>query len=172
LGDGRPYRLGQAETGRLDGEGVRVDAGDERVAVDVGVRRPGLFDFGDRADPSDHSRRGQGQLGGVAGERLAVRHRQQVCPEPVDLGKQAGLRGGGQAENGDDRSDADRDAERGEARSQTAGAQPDAGHPRDVGRLQPGQSKTCIRAHGEEAGLLTSANAVCCRLPATLAVTT
>ena len=44
-------------------EGVGVDGGDERAAVDVAGDRAGLLDLGDRVDAADHGRGGLGQLG-------------------------------------------------------------------------------------------------------------
>ena len=89
------------------------------------------------ADTADHARRGGGQLGGAAGEALAVADGEQVGAELVDLGQQAGLGGGGQAEHGDDRGHADGDTERGQPGPQLPGAESDGGEPGQVGELQP-----------------------------------
>ena len=72
----------------------------------------------------------EGSSAVCAGEGLAVGDGEQVGAEPVDLGEQPGLGGGGEAEHGDDRGDADGDPERGQRGAELAGAQPDAGRAR------------------------------------------
>ena len=54
-------------------------------AVHLAFDLPGLGDGFDRVDARDHRRRHERQLGGLAGEALAVGDRQQVRAEPVDL---------------------------------------------------------------------------------------
>src|SRR5262249_49024739 len=95
------------------------------------------LDGGDRPDAGDHRRGGLWQFGGVAEQGLPVGDRQQVGAELGDLGEQPGGGGRGQAEHGDDRGDADGDAGGGQRGAQLAGAQPDAGHPGQVGGAQP-----------------------------------
>ena len=78
-------RVQQAEARRLDAQGVGFDGGDQRRAVDVAFDVPRLGDVFDRVDAGDHRRRDERQLGGLAGEALAVGDRQQVRPEAFDL---------------------------------------------------------------------------------------
>ena len=124
-----PTACGQAEAGRLDAEGVGVDRRDQRAAVGVSAGGAGVLHLRDRADAADHAGRRLGQLGGLAEEGLAVGDGQQVGAQAVDLGQKAGLRGGGDAEHGDDGGDADGDAQGREAGPQLAGAQADARPP-------------------------------------------
>src|SRR5437764_1320624 len=84
-----------------------ADGWNERTAVNGRAGGSRFRHLLDRPDAGDHRRSGQRQLGGVTEEGLTVRDGQQVRPEPVDLGEQPGLRGGGEAEHGDDRSNAD-----------------------------------------------------------------
>ena len=86
-----------------------------------------------------------------------VRDVEQVGAELVDLGEQAGLAGGGDAEHGDDRGDADRDPERRERGAQPARAHADAGQPREVGGPQPRRREA--GGGGGHGASLTSANA-------------
>ena len=112
--------------------------GDVRGAVGVGAAdRPGALHLLHAADPADHGRRRGGQLGGAAGEALAVADGEQVGAELVDLVEQAGLGGGGQAEHGDDGGHADGDTESGQPGPQLPGAQSDGREPGQVGQLQP-----------------------------------
>ena len=126
----------QPQRCRLDAERACLRGRDERAAVDRGARAARVCDLGDGADASDHPRRRDRELCRGAEERLAVRDREQVGSEPIDLREQPGLRGGGQAEHRDDRRDADRDAERGETGAQPSGAHADARDPREVGQVQ------------------------------------
>jgi hypothetical protein len=107
--DGR----GQAEAGGLHLQRVGLDRGDQRGPVGVHVAdRPGVGHRGHARQPADHRGRGGRQLGGVAEEVLPILHLQQVGAQPGDLRQQAGLGGGGEAQDGDDCRDADRDAQR------------------------------------------------------------
>ena len=104
---------GQAQGGRLDAEGVGFDRGDERGLVDVDAADgAGVLDSGDAGQSGDHAWRRFGQLSDTAGQGLPAGCGQQVGAERLDLGQQRGLGGGGQAQDGDDRRDADRDAQR------------------------------------------------------------
>jgi hypothetical protein len=78
----------------------------------------------------------EGQLRRLPGDALSGLDGQQVRAEPVDLGEQAGLRGGGQPEDRDDRRRPDRDPERGQRGAQRPGAQPDARHPQRILQAQ------------------------------------
>ncbi len=66
-----------------------------------------------------------------------VRDVEQVGAERVDLREESRLRRGGEAEDGDDRGDADRDPERGEGGAQPARANPDAREPGEVDEPKP-----------------------------------
>ena len=137
----------QLEAGRLHGDGVGVNDGDERAAVDVrAADRPRELDRADAADAGDHAGSGGGEFGGLAGQRLSVGDGQQVGPEPVDLGQQTGLRRRRQAEHGDDRGDPDRDAQGRERGAQLAREQPDRGQPAEVAEPQPAGGER--RGHG------------------------
>ena len=92
--------------------------------------------------------RGGGQLGGGAGEALAVADGEQVGAELVDLVEQAGLGGGGQAEHGDDGGDADRDTESGQPGPQLAGAQSDGREPGQVAEVELLRYKRGNGGHG------------------------
>ena len=83
LGDGGADGGQQAEAGGLDGEGVGVDGGDERAAVDVAGDRSGLLHLGHPVDAADHGRGRCGQLG-RAGRRGSGRSRRPAgwCPGP------------------------------------------------------------------------------------------
>ena len=134
LGDGGGEDREEVERCGLDGQAVGVDRGDVGGAVGVGAAdRPGALHLLHTADAADHGRRRGRQLGGAAGEALAVADGEQVGAELVDLGQQAGLGGGGQAEHGDDGGHADGDTERGQPGPQLPGAQPDGGEPGQVG---------------------------------------
>ena len=118
----------------MDGQAVGVDRGDVGGAVGVGAAdRPGALHLLHTADTADHARRRGGQFGGAAGEALAVADGEQVGAELVDLGQQAGLGGGRQAEHGDDGGHADGDTESGQPGPQLPGAQSDGGEPGQVG---------------------------------------
>jgi hypothetical protein len=131
-------RRQQVEAGGLDLKPVRLGGGDQRAAVDLGVldeSRVGLpFDS---RHALDHRRRRNRELGLGARERLTLLDSEQVRPEPIDLPQQPGLRGGGEAEHGDDRGDSDRDPERREASAEAPGAKPDARHSGEVGKPEP-----------------------------------
>ena len=145
LGDGGGDDREEVEAGGLDGQGVGVDRGDVGAAVGVGAAdRPGALHLLHTADTADHGRRRGGQLGGAAGEALAVADGEQVGAELVDLGQQAGLGGGGQAEHGDDGGHADGDAESGQPGPQLPGAQSDGGEPGQVGQLQPSPAQGAV----------------------------
>src|SRR5262245_47492330 len=123
--------------------------------------------MGDGADAGDHTRCGGRQRGRLAEERCAVVDGEEVRAEAVDLGEQAGLGGGGEAEHGHDRGDADRDPERGEGGAHAAGAKADACDPGEVGESQPGRLEVRLCAHLRAS--LMSANAA--RSPCVVAVT-
>ena len=124
-----------------------VGWGDVRVAVGVDATdRPGGLHLLNTADTADHGRRGSRQLDGVAGEALPVADGEQVGAELVDLVEQAGLGGGGQAEDGDDGSHADGDTESGQPGPQFPGAQSHAREAGQVRQLQP------FPAHGGGGG--------------------
>src|SRR5262249_53861175 len=53
VGDAGADGGGQAEAGRLDGQAVGVDGGDQRAAVDLGVDGAGVLDGGDRGHAGD-----------------------------------------------------------------------------------------------------------------------
>ena len=55
----------------------------------------------------------------------------------IDLAEQPGLRGGGEAEDGDDRGNSDRDPQRREGGTEPPRAKPDARHSGQVGQPQP-----------------------------------
>jgi hypothetical protein len=112
-GDRGADGLRQVQAGSLHRQGVGVDGGDQRAAVGVDVADgTSALHLGDTGQPGDHSRRGVGQLGGAAGEVLAVGDREQVGAQPCDLGVEAGRRGLRQAEDGDDGGHADPDPQR------------------------------------------------------------
>ena len=153
-------RCQQVEARGLDAQRVRVDRGDQRGAVDRGGDLGRLRHARDRVDPGDHRGRSQWQLGGLAGEALAVGDRQKIGPEPIDLTKQPRLARGGEAEHGDDRGDPDRDPQCGEAGPQPPRAQADARDAREVGCAQLVWGQGGSRAHGCCPGpALTSAKA-------------
>ena len=81
-------RVQQAEARRLDFQRIGFDGGDQRRAVHLPFDLPGLRDGFDRVDTGDHRGRDQRQLGGLAGEALAVGDGQEVCPEAFDLFEQ------------------------------------------------------------------------------------
>ena len=121
---------------------VGFDRGDERGLVDVDAADgAGVLHRGDAGQPGDHARRRLRQLGGAAGEGLPVGDGQQVGAQRLDLGQQRGGGGGGQAQDGDDRRDADRDAQRRQPGAQLAGPQPDAGQRGQVPGPQPGRGR-------------------------------
>src|SRR5207253_8972843 len=102
-----------AQGGGFHAEGVGFDRGDKRGLVDVDAADgTGVLDSGDAGQPGDHARRRSGQLGDTAGQGLPVADGQQVGAQRLDRGQQRGGGGGGQAQDGDDRRDADRDAQR------------------------------------------------------------
>ncbi len=114
---------GQVQGGGVHAERVGLDRGDERGLVDADAADgAGVLDGGDAGQPGDHARRGLGQFGGGAGEGLPVGDGQQVGAQRPDLGQQRGLGGGGQAQDGDDRGDADRDAQRRQRRRAACGS--------------------------------------------------
>ena len=152
LHDVDAQRVQQAEARRLDAQGVGFDGGDQRRAVDVAFDLPGLGDVFDRVDAGDHRGRHERQLGGLAGEALAVGDGQQVRAEAFDLCEQPGLAGGGQAEHGDDRGDADRDPQRGEPGTHAPGAKPDARDAREIGGAQLRRGELCGGGSREVAG--------------------
>ena len=78
-------------------------------------------------------------------EGLPVGDGQQVGAELGNLAQQRGLGGGGQAQDGHDRRDPDRDAQCRQPGAQLAGPQPDAGQPGQVGG---GRSWAAARAVG------------------------
>ena len=105
---------GQCQAGGLHGQGVGVDRGDQRAAVGGDVADgAGVIHGGDRPDARDHAGCGDREFGGVAAEGLPVGDGEQVGAQFADLVQQPGLGGGREAEHGDDRGDADGDAERG-----------------------------------------------------------
>ncbi len=126
-------RRRQAQAGGLDGDGVRVHGRDEGAAVDVGAGGARFLHLRHRADAGDHPGRGERQLGRLAEQGLAVGDGEQVGAELVDLAEQAGLGGGGEAEHGDDRGDADGDAECRQRCPDASSAQADAGDAGEVG---------------------------------------
>jgi hypothetical protein len=128
LRDGGTHRLQEAEAGGVDRQRVGLHGGDEGAAVDIGIRRTGGLDLGDRANASDHPGRGGGQLGRLAREEvLAGLNGEQVGPEPVDLADETGRRGRRQPEHSDDGRHPDRDAQGGQGGAELAGAQPYGG---------------------------------------------
>ena len=150
----------ERERRRLHAQRSCLCGGDERAAVDRGARAARVGDLRDGADASDHPRRCDRELCGVAGEGLAGGDGEQVGAEPVDLGEQPGLRGGREAEHRHDRRDADRDAERREPGAQPSGAHADAGDAREVGQAQLPGGRAGERLHVCcPGGRLTSANA-------------
>jgi hypothetical protein len=79
LGERGADRGGQPEAGRIDGQGVGVDGGDERAAVGAGARDGADVLHGvDAGQPGDHAGGGGVQFGGAAGDGLPVLHGQQV----------------------------------------------------------------------------------------------
>jgi hypothetical protein len=113
LGEAGAGHGGQAEGSGVHAEAVRLDRRDVGGLVDADAADgAGVLHGGDSGQPGDHARRRYGQLGGSAGEGLPVGDGEQVGAQAADLGQQRGLGGGGQAEDGDDRRDADRDAQR------------------------------------------------------------
>ena len=127
--------------------------------------------LGDRTDAGDHPGGGERQLGRLPEQGLAVGDGEQVGAELVDLGEQAGLRGGGEPEHGDDRGDADGDPERRQRRPDPARAQADARDAREVGETQPWRLDAQGRGRAHGRGWFTSANAARCEVPFTTAVT-
>jgi hypothetical protein len=111
---------------------------------------PGICHAGDAGQPGDHAGGGLRQLGGVAAEGLPVGDGQQVGAQPGDLGQQRGLGRGGQAKDGDDRGDPDRDAQPRQGGAQLASPQPDAGQRGQVSWAQPGRGR---RSQGNPGGL-------------------
>src|SRR5262249_49180678 len=87
-------------------------------------------------DAADHHGRRCRQLRLDALDALAVDDREQVGAEPVDLGEEVGLAGAGDAEDGDDRGDADRDPERRQRRSGAPRADADRGKCEQVARAK------------------------------------
>jgi len=84
--------LEQAEAGRLHGQRVGVDDGDERAAVDIRVTDiGGVLDGGDSGDPPDHGRGLLGEFCGLAEQGGAVADGKHVGAQAVDLGQQPGL---------------------------------------------------------------------------------
>src|SRR5205823_13338760 len=55
----------QVETRRLNREGIRVDGGEERAAVDAGGRRARVLHLLDGTDAGDHPWRGERELRGL-----------------------------------------------------------------------------------------------------------
>ncbi len=132
------------------------DFRDQRGAVHVAFDLSRLRDAFDGVDAADHRGGDEGQLGGLAGEALAVGDSQQIRSEFVDLFEQPRLAGGGQAEHGNDRGDPDRDPQRGERRAQSPRAQPHARHAGEVGAPQPPGcevrgARVCCSAVGDDA---------------------
>jgi hypothetical protein len=93
----------------------------------------------DRRDVRDHRLGGQRQRRGRAVERLPGADRQQV-PLGAQLGQQAGLGRGRDAQHRDRGSDADRDAQAGQRGPQLARAEPAPAAEHQVGR-QPGSHR-------------------------------
>ena len=116
-----------------------VGHGDQPAPVHVlALHQRGVGQQLDVVEVRDPRRGFEGQLRRLPGDALAGLEGQHVRAEPVDLGEQPGLRGGGQSEDGDDRCCPDRDPERGQRGAQRPGAQPDARHPQPVlGRSRP-----------------------------------
>ena len=65
----------------------------------------------------------------------------RLVPSLAISASSAALDGGGQAQDGDDRRDADRDAQRRQRGAQLAGPQPDAGQGGQVRGPQPGRAE-------------------------------
>ena len=86
------------------------------------VDRAGVLHGGDAGQVGDHGRCRRWQFGVLAGEGLTAGDGQQVSAQLADLVQQPGLSGGGQAQDGDDCRDADRDAKGRQARAQLAGS--------------------------------------------------
>jgi hypothetical protein len=72
----------------------------------------------------------------LAGQGLPVGDGEQVGAQPVDLGQQARLGGRREPEHGDDRGDADGDAQCGQRGPQFPGADADAGQPGQIRQTQ------------------------------------
>ena len=85
LHDADAQRVQQAEARRLEAQGVGFDGGDQWRAVDIAFDVPRLGDVFHGVDAGDHRGRDEGQLGGLAGEALAVGDGQEVRPEAFDL---------------------------------------------------------------------------------------
>jgi hypothetical protein len=136
LGDAGAHGAQQAEAGGVDGEGVGVDGGDERAAVDVAVTEPVSWTwvtasmrpimagaaFGQLGGAG---RRGSGRFGPRAGWCRGRRSRSAARPSRR-----------GEPEDGHDGGHADGDAQRGEAGSELAGAQPHRGEAGQVRRSE------------------------------------
>src|SRR5580658_1960680 len=121
---------GQVQGGGVNAEGVGFDRRDERGLVDINAADgAGALYLSDPGQPGDHAQRRLRQFGDTAGEGLPVGDGQQVGAQGLDLGQQRGGRGSGQAQDGGDRRDADRDAQRRQPGAQLAGPRTDAGQP-------------------------------------------
>jgi hypothetical protein len=132
-----PQRVQQAEACRLHAQGVGFHRRDQRRAVHVALHPPRLPHVFHRVDPSDHRRRNERQLRRLAGEALAVGHRQEVRPQAFDLRQQPRLAGGGKPEHSHNRSHPDRDPQRGQPRTHPPRAKPHARHPPEISEPQP-----------------------------------
>ena len=144
-----PAAAGRPRLGGFDAEGVGVDGGNQRAAVDAGAGGARGLDGIDPGEAADHRGGVQRQFGGLAAEPLAVLDRQQVGAQRGDLRVQPGGGGGGKAEDGDDRCDANGDPQGRQGGAQPAGPQPYRSEPTQVGGPQPGRARAGgrVRAH-------------------------
>jgi hypothetical protein len=99
-----------------------------------GIGRAHVLGLGHGPDASDHRRSRFGQFGGLPELGLTVRDGQEIGAEHVDLVQQTSLRRSGQTQHSNDGGDTDGDAQRGQRRSEPAGAQPNAGDSSQVPR--------------------------------------
>ena len=124
-GHRRSQHLGQIVGGGVDADAAAFGLRHERAAVHV---RAGDLIDGDSALHSlhvpDHRHRGVRQDFVRAEEGLPWRDRQQICPERVDLRQEVCLGRGRHADDGDHRTDPDRDAKRRQGRTQPSGPRP------------------------------------------------
>ena len=133
---------GQAQGGRLDAEAAGFDRGDERGLVDADAAdSAGVLHRGDPGSRAIMPGAATGSSA-VSPERACpLVTVSRLVPSAGDLGQQRGGGGGGQAQDGDDRRDADRDAQRGQPGAQLAGPQPGAGEGGQVRGPQPGRGR-------------------------------
>src|SRR4029077_3318715 len=92
VGQRGAHRRRQAQAGGVHGEGVGVNGGDVGGAEGVLVAdRADVLHVGHAVHQADHAGGGLGQLGGAAGQRLPVLHREQFGAQCGDLCQQSRL---------------------------------------------------------------------------------